>query len=164
MWLPACSRRLRRKPIHQFKGMNTSPEWSNDGRFLAYLSTREVPAPIPTPRPVIAIQSMQTGQVREVFPTLSYVFMGRWSPDDRLFIARGADLKGRSGIVKIDTSTGESHARRSKRNMLRNSLLVPWRFDLLLLRLCKTGNSRSRPRRECSESIFRLGSGSGCLA
>jgi Tol biopolymer transport system component len=96
------------KAVHQFKGNNTSPEWSNDGRFLAYLSTREVPAPIPTPRPVIAIQSMQTGQVREVFPTLSYVFMGRWSPDDRLFIARGADLKGRSGIVKIDTSTGDS--------------------------------------------------------
>lgn len=96
------------QPIQQFRGLNTSPEWSSDGRFLAYLSTREVPHPIPTPRPVFAIQSVETGQTRELFPTLSYVFMGRWSPDDRLFIARGSDLKGRSGIVKIDSKTGEA--------------------------------------------------------
>ncbi len=94
--------------VQQFKGMNTSPEWSSDGRFLAYLSTRDVPALIPTPRPVFVIQSVETGHVREVFPRLSYVFMGRWSPDDRLFLARGADLKGRSGIVKIDATTGDA--------------------------------------------------------
>ena len=51
---------------------------------------------------------METGHVRELFPRLSYVFMGRWSSDDRLFIARGADLKGRSGIVKIDATSGEA--------------------------------------------------------
>lgn len=96
------------QPIQQFKGLNTAPQWSSDGRFLAYLSRREVPAPIKVARPVLAILSMETGQVREIFPTLAYTSMGRWSPDDRLFIARGADLKGRPGIVKIDASTGEA--------------------------------------------------------
>jgi len=109
--LGLASRRLTSTPVQplkQFKGFNTSPEWSPDGRFLAYKSFREIPAPINTARPVIVIQSMETGLTRELFPTLSYMLMGKWSPDGRLFIGYGADLKGRSGMVKVDTSTGEA--------------------------------------------------------
>jgi Tol biopolymer transport system component len=94
------------QPVHQFKGANTQPEWSPDGKELAFVSRREVPAPINVARPVVGILSMETGAVREVFPALSYMGFPRWSPDGTTFIARGADLKGRSGIVRIDATTG----------------------------------------------------------
>ena len=101
---------VRTQPIQQFKGFNLSPEWSGDGRFLAYTSRRDIPAPINVTRSVITILSMETGQVvREIVPAVSYsIGTGRWSPDGTLFIARGADPKGRSGVVKIDAATGEA--------------------------------------------------------
>jgi dipeptidyl aminopeptidase/acylaminoacyl peptidase len=44
--------------------------------------------------------------VREIHPRASYLLYPKWSPDGRTFIARGADLKGRSGILRIDAATG----------------------------------------------------------
>jgi len=89
------------QPVQQFRGLNTLADWSGDGKSLAYVSRRGA-------RPVLAILSMETGSVRELYPALSYMAPPSWSPDNRQFIARGADLKGRSGIVKIDATTGEA--------------------------------------------------------
>jgi Tol biopolymer transport system component len=97
------------RPARQFKGYNSSPEWSSDGKFMAFASRRDIPAPISVSPGVIPILSMETGQVvRELMPAIFYGGIGRWSPDGRLFIARGTDLKGRDGIVKIDAATGET--------------------------------------------------------
>src|SRR5262249_36822662 len=92
------------QPIRQFKGFNGSPEWSRDGKLLGYTSYRDVPAPINVTRPVLAILSMESGQTREVQPATLYLG-GKWSADGRTVLARGADLKGRSGAVKVDTTT-----------------------------------------------------------
>ena len=62
------------QPIQQFKGLNASPQWSGDGRYLAYGSKRDIPAPsnIVT-RLVVPIHSMATGTTeRELHPKLSY--------------------------------------------------------------------------------------------
>jgi Tol biopolymer transport system component len=92
--------------LRQFKGLNQMPEWSADGQQLAYVSRRGVLAPSPV---VIAISDARTGNfVREVPVRASYVAYPKWSPDGRTFIARGSDLKGRSGILRIDAITGEA--------------------------------------------------------
>ena len=54
----------------------------------------------------LAIESVQTGERRELQPTLSYFRAPRWSPDGRLFIGYGADIDGRTGIVHIDATSG----------------------------------------------------------
>ena len=97
------------QPIQQFKGLNASPQWSGDGRYLAYGSKRDIPAPINVTRLVVPIHAMAINATeRELHPKLSYGGVGRWSPDGRHFIVRGADLKGRSGILTVDAETGDA--------------------------------------------------------
>lgn len=97
------------QPIQQFKGLNASPQWSGDGRYLAYGSKRDIPAPSNVTRLVVPIHSMATGTTeRELHPKLSYGGVGGWSPDGRQFIVRGADLKGRSGILAVDANSGDT--------------------------------------------------------
>jgi Tol biopolymer transport system component len=97
------------QPIQQFKGFNSGGQWSSDGKYLVYASRRDIPAPINVTRVVVPFVSMTTGTVeRELLPALSYGNLGRLSPDGRQFIVRGADLKGRSGILSVDARTGEA--------------------------------------------------------
>ncbi len=92
------------QPIQRYSGFNWLPEWSGDGKYLAYVSQRDVNN---VGRHTVVIHSIESGTtVREVTPALSYLAFPRWSPDGRQFVARGADLKGRSGIVKFDAVTG----------------------------------------------------------
>ena len=56
----------------------------------------------------LAIRSIDTGDVREIFPKLAYFDDGKWSPDGRWFATRGQDLKGRWGIFQIDAETGDA--------------------------------------------------------
>jgi Tol biopolymer transport system component len=53
------------RPIEQFVGTNHSPDWSPDGRSLAYVSRKAI----------LAIRSMDTGQTRELRPALSAVYL-----------------------------------------------------------------------------------------
>ena len=94
-------------PIKQFNGVTGMAQWSSDGRLLLYESWRDIPAPINVTRPVVAIVSADTSEtVREVHPALSYGGMGSLSPDGRTFVVRGSDLKGRSGILRVDSTSG----------------------------------------------------------
>jgi Tol biopolymer transport system component len=98
---------LPRSPIKQFRGTTGLSQWSPDGRFIVHESWRDIPAPINVTRPVIAFVSADSGEVvREVPFAVSYGSMGSLSPDGRAFITRGADLKGRSGQVRVDATTG----------------------------------------------------------
>ena len=91
--------------VHQFVGSNGSPEWSTDGRELAYVSDR-------SDGDVIVVQSRENGEVvRTVRPGIRLYSAARdawirWSPDGRLFAAQGTDSKGRSGIHLLDATTG----------------------------------------------------------
>ena len=96
-----------RSPIKQFRGTTGLSQWSSDGRSIVHESWRDIAAPINVTRPVVAFVSAETGEVvREVPFAISYGNMGALSPDGRAFITRGADLKGRSGLLKVDATTG----------------------------------------------------------
>jgi Tol biopolymer transport system component len=89
--------------VNTFVGTNSAPEWSPDGKYLAYVSQR-------SPTAVIGIRTLETGQVRElsISPALYHLQFFGWTPDGGSFIATGATgLGGRVGIYTIDAQSGQ---------------------------------------------------------
>jgi Tol biopolymer transport system component len=86
------------RPIEQFVGGNSAPDWSPDGSSLAYVSRGTV----------LAIRAMRTGETRELRPGLDPLFTPRWAPDGRSLAAIGRDGQGRYGIHRIDPGTGSA--------------------------------------------------------
>ena len=91
--------------FQRFIGSRGRPDWSADGKFLAYQSCN----PLGSGPCTLWIRSMETGQLRELNVKLGYFFFPRWSPDGRELVARGSDLRGRNnGLYRIDAQTGEA--------------------------------------------------------
>jgi Tol biopolymer transport system component len=91
--------------FQRFISSRGRPDWSADGRFLAYQSCN----PLGGAPCSLWIRSVDTGQVREVKVKLGYFFFARWSPDGRELLTRGSDLRDRNtGLYRIDAQTGES--------------------------------------------------------
>lgn len=86
-------------------GSNRWPEWSADGRFLAYVS-QPLPGNAGRSSVVVTIQSLNTGDERELFPAMKFLLRLRWSPDGRALLVNGADHKNRGGLYAIDVQSG----------------------------------------------------------
>jgi Tol biopolymer transport system component len=94
----------------RFVGWNRSPDWSADGRSVAYVSQREFP-----PRSAagmggtIVVRSLASGEERELAPHLASMGrLVRWSPDGRSFLVGGRDSRGRQGLFTLNAKTGEA--------------------------------------------------------
>ena len=91
-------------------GLDTSPDWSPDGRYLAYASGRGL---VRDPF-VLGIRSIRTGEERRLPLTVTQVhaFQLHWSPDGRSLLAQGRSPKlrgpGVQAFYRIDAHTGES--------------------------------------------------------
>jgi len=92
-----------KKVIMQYEGHNGYPDYSPDGKFLAYISSPSMPNI--QPRETLNILSLETGQVRALKPALSKFGYPRWSPDGRALSVEGVDQEGRAGIYKVDVQT-----------------------------------------------------------
>jgi Tol biopolymer transport system component len=84
-----------------FMGSNRQPDWSFDGKYLAYATQGRARFN------VLTIQSVETSQIRQLYPKLSYIAWPRWSPDDSTLLLMGVDMKGRSGVYRIGAESGE---------------------------------------------------------
>ncbi|MBI3279188.1 MAG: PD40 domain-containing protein [Acidobacteria bacterium] len=80
------------------------PDWSADGKFLAFVDCGKFGGGPCT----ISIRNVETGQVRELRPALHYLGFPRWSPDGRSFFTDGTDLKGRRGVYLVDATSGST--------------------------------------------------------
>lgn len=87
-----------------YSASNQQAQWSPDGKRLAYVSQHPH---WENNNFAIVIRSMDTGEIRELHPKLSQLFLPRWAPDGRSFMALGRDFKGGHGIYRIDVNTGD---------------------------------------------------------
>jgi Tol biopolymer transport system component len=89
--------------FHRFIVSRGRPDWSDDGKQLAYQSC----APLGAGPCTLWIRSMETGQLRELKVDLGYFAFVRWSPDGRSLLTNGRDVKGRNfALYRIDAQTG----------------------------------------------------------
>jgi len=89
----------------QFVVENFAPDWSPDGKFLAYRSERI--SGFAGPRSsIISIRSLDTGEERELSPAMRGFWSIDWSPDGRSFLLAGYDNKNRLGLYVVDVQTG----------------------------------------------------------
>jgi len=94
-----------KKAVLLYEGHNAYPEYSPDGKFLAYIYTPSMPAI--QPKQILRILSLETGRVREFKPDLDGFGYPRWAPDGRAVSVEGTGKDGRKGIYRVDVQTGD---------------------------------------------------------
>ena len=97
------------KATERFVGSTTLPDWSPDGKYLAYVSQPLNEHFSTGLDSRVIIQSVETGEEREFSPELQHIGGIRWSPDGRSLLVVGTD-KSRlynDSLVWMDTQTGD---------------------------------------------------------
>jgi Tol biopolymer transport system component len=91
-----------KKAIKSFEGHNLSPDYSPDGKSLAYIRRIQ-------DGDVLCIRSLETGEEREFHPKLKLkqIELPRWSPDGSSILVTGRDLNNIWGMHQIDALTGD---------------------------------------------------------
>jgi Tol biopolymer transport system component len=93
-----------KKVTLHYEGSNRSPAYSEDGKYLAYISERGLG---PMSRNVVCIRDLQSGKEKEFFLEPKNGSYPRWSPYGRFISFEGIDKATIRGIYKIDVQTGE---------------------------------------------------------
>jgi Tol biopolymer transport system component len=103
-----------KRAITRFEGYNQWPDYSPDGKYLAYISRRFPLTILPDYTMaqiggnVLCIKSLETGEEREILPDLDKFGFPRWSPDRRSVIVGDLSANNQEGYYKqIDTQTGK---------------------------------------------------------
>ena len=87
-------------------GFNRAPDWSPDGRYVVYSSTRDLQRAFRSN--TIVIHDTETVQERVLKPELNFIFDRiRWSPDGMSVVAYGADRQHETGLFIINSQTGK---------------------------------------------------------
>jgi Tol biopolymer transport system component len=99
-----------REDVNRFVGSNAAPEYSPDGKYLAYISRREPVRMHYTVRPVgnvLCVRNLETGEEKEIRPGLEGFGFPKWSPDSRsvLVVHWG---KNEMGLYRIDSRSGKT--------------------------------------------------------
>jgi len=91
------------KATQRYEGSNSSPAYSADGNYLAYISKRGLG---PRSRNVLCIHEMKTGKEREINLKANRLNYPRWSPDGCFISVEARDDSNTTDcIYRIDVQT-----------------------------------------------------------
>lgn len=99
------------KLVKHHEGMNDWPEYSPDGKYMVYLSKRNISEAKRTPRAtgsVVCIYSLDTGKMEEIPTSLDPTGPPCWSPDGNQILITGGYEDGNWGLYSLDVKTGEA--------------------------------------------------------
>ncbi|NQU87459.1 MAG: PD40 domain-containing protein [Mariniphaga sp.] len=91
--------------IGSFMGENSAPDYSSDGKYLAFISrrppffTRENGPPTGN---VLCIKSLENGTLREIKPDIEDFGIPKWSPDNSSILMMNTNTERTTEIYKID--------------------------------------------------------------
>jgi Tol biopolymer transport system component len=88
-----------------YLGSNWRPDFSHDGRFMAYISNRGSGEDQGN---TIVIRSLETGKERLLMPALEIGYGLRWVPDGNSLLVNGTDKTKKEGLFRVDAQTGEA--------------------------------------------------------
>jgi Tol biopolymer transport system component len=94
------------KAIKRFEGRNSWPEYSPDGKHLAYLTTRSRAFQSAIRPNILCIRSLETGKEREFTTKFKMLAGTRWSPDGQFLYLGAWDNQG-MGIYRVNAQNGD---------------------------------------------------------
>lgn len=115
-----------RVPAPRFNGSNVAPDWSRDGKYLAYASRRE---DVDGGATIVIHDAMSDAVVRELRPGIGYPNWLRWSPDSASLLVSASDSRGRIGVIRVDASTGEASTISAPRDDFWRGFRPEWALD-----------------------------------
>jgi len=88
----------------RFVGANMAPEWSPDGKYLAWVSNRGQ-HPNRLNADTLCIRSNATGEIRELSPKLDFMYRLRWFRDGRSLLVQAVGTE--VGLFRMDSLSGD---------------------------------------------------------
>jgi Tol biopolymer transport system component len=90
-----------------YEGRNDRPEFSPDGRQIAFIRSPLPPPPGGLEGPnFLCVRSLEEGH-EKVFPLNRRVYDLDWAPDSSSILVFGTDRENHAGFYKVDANTGE---------------------------------------------------------
>jgi len=95
-----------KKASERFIGSNRSPDFSPDGKYLAYISWR-LKAPDHPSSCVLCVKDLESGEEKEfIYEMEGFGWFLRWAKDSLSVFVTGADMKGNKGLYRVDVQSG----------------------------------------------------------
>ena len=113
-----------KSPITRFKGNNWLPDYSPDGKYLAYVTGKRNLS-----HNLLIIHNLETGEERELLTNIHKIQKHIWSPDCKSILFRGTDENYSAGIYHIDIQTGTVTTLVPKYSDSRSLQVMQWSDD-----------------------------------
>jgi Tol biopolymer transport system component len=95
----------------RLEGINKEPDYSPDGKHLAYVRAQNPSASMTNSDwggEVLVIRSLDTGKERDIITGLNRVGFPRWSPDGKYILMIVRDAENQRGYYQINVETGDT--------------------------------------------------------